>query len=364
MGEAHQASYDGRMADVYAVTARGEAAYRRIGDLRRASACAGMGIQAARLTGNIPLAQDRGPGLYRDGVNSNDSLLAAWGGQNLGFIGSSVGTVDEARQYLERSLATYRTIPSWNSVSEVLGDLAVCDLRDGRLDAALARLDEADGYITAHGLRGYSVAYPVLRRAQAWLRKLEAAELRNAVNAILAEVERGGALPANVRDLLAGFEAAAARQPVTLAGHALRFLSVAHRRRRAFRAIRRELRRAPDDEAPASGPVIRPERFLVRKLGKEFLVPAADIEWLQASGNYVNLHVRGRDYPLRSTMAAIEQRLDPQRFVRIHRSYIVNVGQVASIEPLDGGEARIHLRDGGTLPCSRRYREGLRNAVA
>jgi tetratricopeptide (TPR) repeat protein len=164
------------MADVYAVTARGEAAYRRIGDLRRASACAGMGIQAARLTGNIPLAQDRGPGLYRDGVNSNDSLLAAWGGQNLGFIGSSVGTVDEARQYLERSLATYRTIPSWNSVSEVLGDLAVCDLRDGRLDAALARLDEADGYITAHGLRGYSVAYPVLRRAQAWLRKLEAAD--------------------------------------------------------------------------------------------------------------------------------------------------------------------------------------------
>jgi hypothetical protein len=78
-------------------------------------------------------------------------------------------------------------------------------------------------------------------------RKLEAAELRNAVNAILAEVERGGALPASVRDLLAGFEAAAARQPTTLAGHALRFLSVAHRRRRTFGAIRRELRRAPAD---------------------------------------------------------------------------------------------------------------------
>ena len=176
MGEAHQASYDGRMADVSTITARGDRAYRRIGDLRRASACAGMGIQAARLTGNVPLAQERGPGLYEDGVNSNDSLLAAWGAQNLGFIGSSVGTVEEARAYLETSLATYRRIPSWNSVSEVLGDLAVCDLREGHLDDALARLDEADGHVKAHGLRGYSVAYPVLRRAQAWLLKLETAD--------------------------------------------------------------------------------------------------------------------------------------------------------------------------------------------
>ena len=63
---------------------------------------------------------------------------------------------------------------------------------------------------------------------------------------------------------------------------------------------------APDDDAPPLEPVERPERFLVRKLGREFLVAAADIEWLQASGNYVNLRVRGRDYPLRSTIAAIE----------------------------------------------------------
>lgn len=121
---------------------------------------------------------------------------------------------------------------------------------------------------------------------------------------------------------------------------------------------------APDDDAPPVEPIERPARFLVRKLGREFLVAAADIEWLQASGNYVNLRVRGRAYPLRSTISAIESRLDPARFQRVHRSHIVNLDHVASIEPLDTGDARIHLRDGSTLPCSRRYRVALRERTA
>ena len=118
----------------------------------------------------------------------------------------------------------------------------------------------------------------------------------------------------------------------------------------------------PDEGAPVE-PVDRPERFLVRKLGREFLVAAGDIEWLQASGNYVNLRVRGHDYPLRSTIAGIESRLDPRVFARVHRSYIVNLGQMASIEPLDAGEARLHLRDGTVIPCSRRYRQELRERI-
>lgn len=114
------------------------------------------------------------------------------------------------------------------------------------------------------------------------------------------------------------------------------------------------------DEGPPLEPVERPERFLVRKLGREFLVAANDIEWLQAASNYVNLRVRGHDYPLRSTIGGIEDKLDPRLFARIHRSYIVNVGQVVSIEPLDSGDARIHLKDGSHLPCSRRYRDVLK----
>ncbi len=114
------------------------------------------------------------------------------------------------------------------------------------------------------------------------------------------------------------------------------------------------------DEGPPLEPVDRPDRFLVRKLGREFLVAAQDIEWMQAAGNYVNLRVRGHDYPLRSTIAGIEEKLDPRRFARLHRSYLVNLDQIASIEPLDTGDARVQLRDGTVLPCSRRHRSELR----
>lgn len=117
---------------------------------------------------------------------------------------------------------------------------------------------------------------------------------------------------------------------------------------------------AEPDVGPPVEPVEQPERFLVRKLGKEFLLAAREIEWLQASGNYVNLHVRGRDYPLRVTMAAIEARLDQQYFVRVHRSYVVNLDFLTEIEPLDTGDARLLMRDGIKIPCSRRYRTALR----
>lgn len=78
------------------------------------------------------------------------------------------------------------------------------------------------------------------------------------------------------------------------------------------------------------------------------------------SGNYVNLRVRGHDYPLRSTLGGIEARLDPVRFARVHRSYMVNLDHIASIEPLETGDARVHMQDGAKLPCSRTYRADLR----
>lgn len=115
---------------------------------------------------------------------------------------------------------------------------------------------------------------------------------------------------------------------------------------------------APDEGATVES-VERPERFLVRKLGKEFLVAANDIEILQASGNYVNLRVRGREYPLRATMAGIEPRMDPARFVRVHRSYMVNLDCIVEIEPIETGDARLLMRDGTRVPCSRRYRPAL-----
>jgi len=116
---------------------------------------------------------------------------------------------------------------------------------------------------------------------------------------------------------------------------------------------------APDD-GPELEPVERPERFLVRKLGKEFLIASSEIEYLQASGNYVNLHLHSRDYPLRTTMAGIEPRMDPNKFLRVHRSYMVNLDFIKEIEPLDTGDARILMKDGNMIPCSRRYRAALK----
>ncbi len=114
----------------------------------------------------------------------------------------------------------------------------------------------------------------------------------------------------------------------------------------------------PDEGDPVE-PIEHPERLLVRKLGKEFLINVRDIEWIEASGNYVNLHVGQRIYPLRETMTALHDRLDPERFRRVHRSFSVNLDFVADIETLDSGDARIGLRTGAVVPCSRRYRGNL-----
>ncbi|WMJ69060.1 LytTR family DNA-binding domain-containing protein [Stenotrophomonas sp. 24(2023)] len=120
---------------------------------------------------------------------------------------------------------------------------------------------------------------------------------------------------------------------------------------------------AAPDVGPPVEPVERPHHFLVRKLGKEFLVATGDVEYAQAAGNYVNLRVRGHDYPLRITMAVLEGRLDPAVFLRPHRSWLVNRGHLRSIEPLDGGEALLHMGDGAKVPCSRRQLPLLRQAL-
>ncbi|RFP79372.1 LytTR family transcriptional regulator [Hydrogenophaga borbori] len=110
-------------------------------------------------------------------------------------------------------------------------------------------------------------------------------------------------------------------------------------------------------------PPARPERFLVRQLRKEFLIAANDIDWVQAQANYVGLRVNGHDYLLRSTLAEFARQLDPARFVQVHRSYLVNLERVAEIEPLDSGDARLRLRDGAEVPCSRRHRAALEAAI-
>lgn len=103
----------------------------------------------------------------------------------------------------------------------------------------------------------------------------------------------------------------------------------------------------------------RPERFVVKMLGREFLVPADKIESVSAAGNYVNLHVAGRDYPLRSTMKDLMARLDPKRFQRVHRSHAIRVDALAEIRPGEHGDATLLLHNGQNLPCSKSFRNQL-----
>lgn len=101
-----------------------------------------------------------------------------------------------------------------------------------------------------------------------------------------------------------------------------------------------------------------PERFAVRKRGgSEVMVDISDIDWIEAAGNYAVLHVGGETFEIRSSLAKLEGELDPKRFVRVHKSHVVNIARVAEVTPWVSGDWRIRLRDGAEVNLSRRYRQ-------
>jgi LytTr DNA-binding domain len=108
--------------------------------------------------------------------------------------------------------------------------------------------------------------------------------------------------------------------------------------------------------APAPANAL-PERFAVRKRGKEIMVEVADIDWVEAAGNYAVLHVGGETLEIRSSLTKLEGELDPKRFVRVHKSYVVNVARIAEVTPWISGDWRIRLQDGAEVNLSRRYRQ-------
>lgn len=105
------------------------------------------------------------------------------------------------------------------------------------------------------------------------------------------------------------------------------------------------------------------DRFLVKKLGREFLVRMNDIDWIESCGNYVNLHVAGKVYPLRGTMNRISEQLLPHGFMRVHRSAIVNLERVSEIIAYDTGDGAARLGDDISVPVSRRFRKALRERL-
>jgi two-component system LytT family response regulator len=106
-----------------------------------------------------------------------------------------------------------------------------------------------------------------------------------------------------------------------------------------------------------------PERLLLHAGARMRLVPAAEIDALVACANYVEVHCGAARHLARDTLAAVEARLDPAQFLRIHRSRIVRIGAVRDIELLPSGQYLLRLHDGMRLSSGRSYRERVRSAL-
>jgi PAS domain S-box-containing protein len=102
-----------------------------------------------------------------------------------------------------------------------------------------------------------------------------------------------------------------------------------------------------------------PKRFLIKSVGSSFFVKVEDIDWVAAAGNYVELHIGSKSHLMRKTMIAVESRLDPQRFLRVHRSAIVNVERIKELRPWRYGDRKIVLFGGTQLILKRSYTEKL-----
>ena len=105
------------------------------------------------------------------------------------------------------------------------------------------------------------------------------------------------------------------------------------------------------------------DRMVIRAGGKVVFLDVKEIDWIEAAANYVKLNVGKDSYLLREGIGSISERLDPDRFVRIHRSVIVNVRKIKELQPCESGEYIAVLRNGKELSCSRGYRTQLQRLI-
>jgi two-component system LytT family response regulator len=102
-----------------------------------------------------------------------------------------------------------------------------------------------------------------------------------------------------------------------------------------------------------------PERIAVRRNGRVLFIMLDDIDWIEAADNYVCLHCGTETHVLRETMSEVEVRLGPARFVRIHRSAIVNIDRIKELQPWFRGDYHVILHDGTKLTLTKNHRENL-----
>jgi len=123
--------------------------------------------------------------------------------------------------------------------------------------------------------------------------------------------------------------------------------------------LARRLASALNDIVPARTARHTPDRIVVRSAGRVAFVKTSDVDWIQASGDYVTLHAGKKEWLLRDTIIEMEKQLAPKGFVRIHRSTIVNLDRVTELRPTENGEYQVILNSGAELKLTRNYRDAL-----
>ena len=103
--------------------------------------------------------------------------------------------------------------------------------------------------------------------------------------------------------------------------------------------------------------------FVVKSHGLTKFVMVENIDWVEANGVYVSLHAQGQDFLYRASLSAVCDRLDPSRFVRIHRSHLVNINSIVQLEKRSHGEFDVLLKDGSRLVLSRNFRSIVERAL-
>lgn len=98
------------------------------------------------------------------------------------------------------------------------------------------------------------------------------------------------------------------------------------------------------------------DRLVIKSAGTTRFLRVADIDWIEAAGVYVNLHVAGKELLYRTALNELADHLDPKRFIRVHRSAIVNIESILQLEPLSHGEFDVVLKNGSRTRVSRTYR--------
>lgn len=114
---------------------------------------------------------------------------------------------------------------------------------------------------------------------------------------------------------------------------------------------------------PGSEPAGLGRRIAVRGDDRIQFIEPGEIDWIEGAGNYVRLHAGGRQHLVRETLKAMARRLDPDRFLRIHNSHIVNLDRVRELRPWGHGEYIVVLQDGTRLASSRSYSADLRRLI-